>query len=129
MRDEGKSVSQCATQYGVRYGTMAAVFSRYGIASLEEQRLEKDRRLARKFAGWGWSVNEIAEQLHRSECFVRKALKAQAVAGIQLALWSNELFRIPAPLLIVVPKDRKRKSAQQCVQLSLFDGDQQLMAA
>ena len=128
LRKAGNSVQQCAEEFGVRYGTMATVFSRYGIVSEEQKRLEKDRRLARKFHTWGWTVADIAEQLDRCEAFVRKAIKGAFDAGVQLTLWSDDQYRVPPPPMRVVPKER-RKPVQRCVQLSLFDGDQILMAA
>ena len=83
LRKAGNSVQKCAEEFNVRYGTMATVFSRYGIVSEEQKQLDKDRRLARKFALWGWSVEDIAEQLDRCHAFVRKAIKGAFDAGVQ----------------------------------------------
>ena len=128
LRNEGYSVQKCAEEFNVRYGTMATVFSRYGIVSEEQKQLDKDRRLARKFALWGWTVADIAEQLDRCHAFVRKAIKGAFGDGVQLTLWRDDQYRVPPPPMRVVPRER-RKPVQRCVQLSLFDGDQQLMAA
>ena len=121
---------QMAAKYGTTADLMRRFVSDHGIRDPKASRAEMDRRLAVKFkARFGWSVDDIADQLMRPDRFVRRALASAYREPEQLALWPADAFRVPAPPMRIVHRHTPTKNAP-CLQLELpLFTDQQLLAA
>lgn len=120
LYQNGHTAGECAARMKISAANMRKVFSLYGVPSPETLRNEKDRRLALKFTGFGWSIHEIAEQLDRPVGFVRRALNRATYT--QLTLWPDTEFRVPAPPPRIAHWSGPKRSIV-CVQLRLDFGD------
>ncbi len=117
------SCPEIAAMEGVKPDYIRRVFCKHGIKDPHGEQRGKNRRLALKFRGWGWTHREIAEQLEMSPDAVRMMLRRmRGKRWVQLSLWPEDAFRVQ-------PKPSKGSQVMRVVhrqdpnQLSLFEGD------